>query len=98
MVACVNLFCDDCLQFIRCGHYLLALVFRDLICNNTTMNWETIISELMGAGLSQELIAKKCGTSQSNISSLLNGSRKSPGWPIGDSLIRLHKRACKVRK
>lgn len=56
------------------------------------MNWSEIIKDLLGCGLTQAEIATRCGTSQSLISYLLNGERRSPNWQLGDSLIRLHKR------
>ncbi len=58
------------------------------------MNWKTIISDLIDAGVRQVEIASFCETSQSYISDLLNGKSKQPNWAIGDSLLRLHRDRC----
>ena len=55
------------------------------------MNWPNIIQELIDSGLTQAQIAELCNTGQSHISSILRGSRKQPGWALGDRLIALHR-------
>lgn len=61
------------------------------------MNWKTIIQELNDSGFTQRDIADRCNTSQSYISTLYNGQRKSPNWHLGDQLIRLHHEVCVVQ-
>jgi transcriptional regulator with XRE-family HTH domain len=58
------------------------------------MDWKTLIDELVAAGLSQAKIAAECGTSQSHISGLYRGARKTPGWDLGNKLISLHSERC----
>lgn len=61
------------------------------------MNWKTIISDLIDAGVRQIEIANFCETSQSYVSDLLNGKSKQPNWAIGDALLRLHRDRCERR-
>lgn len=58
------------------------------------MNWNTIIQDLLDAGLTQVSIAQECDTGQSHISALYRGDRKNPNWPLGQRLIDLHARHC----
>lgn len=54
------------------------------------MNWKALIRDLIETGLTQQQIAQACGTGQSHISALARGSRKSPGWELGERILRLH--------
>lgn len=54
-------------------------------------NWTQIIQDLIDSGMTQVQIAESVNSGQSHISCLYCGSRKSPGWQLGDALLRLHK-------
>lgn len=69
----------------------LVLDLINHFSDNINMDWKKIIKELMNTGLTQSQIASRCNTGQSNISGLLTGKRKSPGWSLGESLLKLHK-------
>ena len=56
------------------------------------MNWQTLITELQEAGLTQVQIAEKCNSKQSTISDLLRGDGRAPRYALGASLVALHKR------
>jgi CRP-like cAMP-binding protein len=59
-----------------------------------SMNWTSIIQDLLDAGMTQAQIADACDTGQSHVSGLLRGDRKQPGWSLGDRLIALHRERC----
>lgn len=58
--------------------------------DNGHMNWKKLIQDLMDAGVTQAVIADKCGTSQGYISGLYRGDRKSPNYELGSKLVALH--------
>jgi len=53
------------------------------------MDWKSIISTLQERGLSQAVIAEKCGCAQPTISDLASGKTKQPGYALGQSLQKL---------
>lgn len=57
------------------------------------MDWNSLISDLEGAGLTQKEVAKKAGCSQPYISQLKGGRRKGPDFIIGQALVDMHKKA-----
>jgi len=65
----------------------MVLVVGNHVCDNRRMDWKELINFLLDNGHTQAQIAKRCGTGQSYISSLLSGSRKSPNWGLGNALI-----------
>lgn len=54
------------------------------------MDFRKIISELMGAGLTQCEIAERAQTSQTTVSELLCCAGKQPRYALGATLIALH--------
>ena len=46
--------------------------------------------------MTQKEIADACATGQSHISSLATGTRKEPGYTLGDRLKKLHDQRCKA--
>lgn len=59
-----------------------------------TVNFQTIISDLQKAGLSQAEIAEKIGVKQPTVCSLSKGATKEPRFFAGDTLISLHREIC----
>lgn len=59
------------------------------------MNWQTIIQDLLDAGMTQAQIAESCETGQSHISGLYRGTRKEPGYGLGTRLVKLYARRCR---
>lgn len=56
------------------------------------MDWSKLITDLEDGGMTQVEIAAACTTSQSYISQLKTGERKTPGWDIGDAIKELHRK------
>jgi len=54
------------------------------------MDWKKIIAALTGAGLTQTDIASKCNAAQATVSDLATGKTASPGFDLGQALLRLH--------
>jgi predicted transcriptional regulator len=62
------------------------------------MDWQNIIKDLLGSGLTQMELAKALGVSQALIHDIYAGKRAGdPQWRHGQQLIALHKRRCKKR-
>lgn len=55
-----------------------------------SMDWKSLITELMGAGLSQREIGEHIGLSQSAVSDLVRGRHAHISWERGQQLIALH--------
>lgn len=51
--------------------------------------FKKIITLLEAAGLTQQVIAKECNSSQSNISGIKSGHVKLPNYEVGNLLINL---------
>ncbi|MDR2365838.1 MAG: hypothetical protein LBD68_08315 [Zoogloeaceae bacterium] len=62
------------------------------------MDFKTIISEILEKGWTQREIAIAVNSVQAHISCLLSGKRKTPGWTLGDALLRLHAEVCGARQ
>lgn len=59
------------------------------------MNWKSIVSDLMSAGLKQSDIAKACECGQASISELHTGHVSNPSSKLGFALLDLHRRKVK---
>jgi transcriptional regulator with XRE-family HTH domain len=53
------------------------------------MDWKQTLARLTAAGLTQTVIADRCGVAQSTISALARGETKSPSFELGVSLQKL---------
>lgn len=62
-----------------------------------SMDWKTIISELVDEGYTQPQIAAQCGCSQTAISELSTGKTAQPRFDTGHALQQLHKKAMRKR-
>lgn len=58
------------------------------------MNWISIISHLIAAGLTQQRIAAACGCSQAAISEIARGRVGEPRHGLGEKLLALHREHC----
>lgn len=56
------------------------------------MDWKTTITEIMSTGWTQKQIAAFCNCGQSNVSDLLLGKVKTPGYDLGVKLLQLRRR------
>lgn len=54
------------------------------------MTLKQLLTQLIKAGWTQARIAERCGTTQTTISDLLRGARKSTGFQIADAIRGLH--------
>jgi transcriptional regulator with XRE-family HTH domain len=54
------------------------------------MQWNTLVSELMQSGMTQQEIGAAVGLSQPAISDIARGVTKSVTWDVGEKLKRLH--------
>lgn len=54
------------------------------------MDWKKLIADLVEAGLTQTVIAEKCGVRQSTISDLHRLPDRSPSFDLGTKLMALH--------
>jgi predicted transcriptional regulator len=61
------------------------------------MNWNALITELEGVGLTQKEIAEHVGCSQPYVSQLKSGARKSPEFDIGNAMVKLHRDRVEAR-
>lgn len=59
------------------------------------MTIQDILDELIKAGLSQQYIADQCETTQATISRTIKGTT-TPGYELGKSIEKLHKRTMRV--
>ena len=57
-----------------------------------SMNWKTLIQDLLNTGRTQAEIAAKIGVSQPSIVDLLQSKTKSVRWEVGNELIKFHKK------
>lgn len=55
------------------------------------MNWQTLIADLIAAGMTQMQISVACGVAQSTVSGLARGESKSPSYDLGTKLVELHR-------
>lgn len=62
------------------------------------MDWQSTITELTVAGLTQREISERTGISQGSISELGNGAKKTLTWELGEALRKLHRRVCKAKR
>lgn len=53
------------------------------------MDWKQLLARLTAAGLTQIVIADRCGVAQSTISALVRGETKSPSYELGKALEKL---------
>ena len=53
------------------------------------VNWQVVISQLRGVGLTQQQLASKCGTSQGTIGDLSAGRSTEPRFGLGTALLAL---------
>lgn len=53
------------------------------------MNWQELIAELVGVGMTQTEIAEKAGCTQAFISGLYTGTKKGCDYDTGVLLVRL---------
>lgn len=54
------------------------------------MNWQTLIADLIAAGMTQMQISDACGAAQSSVSALARGKSTSPSFDLGMRLVTLH--------
>jgi predicted transcriptional regulator len=54
------------------------------------MDWQKIISDLSGFGVTQKDMAAHCGCGQSTISEIGRGVIKNPAYNIGKCLVDLY--------
>ncbi len=59
------------------------------------MNWQQIIKDLQEAGVTQQEMARRCGTKQSTISSIATGKSRDTRYALGAALLRMHSERCK---
>lgn len=50
------------------------------------MDWKQLLARLAAGGLTQVVIAERCGVAQSTISALSRGETKAPGYELGKAL------------
>ena len=55
------------------------------------MNWQLLIAQLQGAGLSQVEIGQRLGKSQAWVSAAARGRYDDLRWADGQALIALHR-------
>lgn len=55
------------------------------------MDFKTVISDLMGAGLTQSQIGRLAGLKQGSITDLIRGRTQEPRYNAGRRLVALHK-------
>ena len=61
------------------------------------MNWQKLVSDIAGAGFTQQQIASHIGCSQSFINAVIKGGRgKNMKYEYGEKLIKLHKKTTKL--
>lgn len=53
------------------------------------MDWKQLLARLAAGGLTQVVIAERCGVAQSTISALSRGETKSPSFELGAALQKL---------
>jgi len=58
------------------------------------MDWKTLISDLMEAGLTQAEIGKEVGLSQPAVSELVSKRTADVKWSVGEKLLTLHRDRC----
>ena len=56
------------------------------------MNWTLLIQNLKTSGMTQREIAAVCGCTGANIRALQVREAQQPSYPLGMSLIALHKK------
>lgn len=62
------------------------------------MDWKKIISDIIGAGYTQDDIALVARIKQPSVSQIANGSTSNPSWFVGNEILKLHKRAMRRQK
>jgi predicted XRE-type DNA-binding protein len=62
------------------------------------MDWKNIITEICASGMTQRQVAAEVGIAQPSLCDIANGHTKSPSWPVGDALLRIHDRVIKAKK
>jgi transcriptional regulator with XRE-family HTH domain len=67
----------------------MVLDFSDYKSNYYDMDWMKFICFLCDDGWTQSDIAAKASCSQSMVSALKTGTRKEPGWGLGQRLLAL---------
>ena len=63
-----------------------------------SMDWKTLIQDLLDSGLTQVEIGRRVDCSQPTIAALASGAQKEVRWSTGDKLRRLHLRVVGRRK
>ena len=61
----------------------------------TPIDFQKIIRDLLESGMTQQQIAKSCGTGQSHVSCLARGDRQEPRHSLGERLRALHAERCR---
>jgi predicted transcriptional regulator len=59
------------------------------------MDWQRLVLDIQGAGLTQTEIAVRTESSQASISDLLRGKVRDPRWSLGERLRALHALQCR---
>jgi transcriptional regulator with XRE-family HTH domain len=54
-------------------------------------NWQKILGDLIGSGMTQSSIAARLSVTQGTVSNLVTGRTKTVAWSIGQALLALHK-------
>lgn len=62
------------------------------------MEWNVLINDLQGVGMSQKAIAELLGKSQAWVSACARGEYSDLKWKDGEALRDLHRRHCRIAK
>lgn len=50
-------------------------------------NWQQIVCEIIGSGMTQSAIAARLGLTQGAVSNLVTGRTKKVDWTVGQTLL-----------
>jgi hypothetical protein len=74
------------------GKPIFTYCFIYRFAYNPVMNWKTLITDLLGFGLTQAAIADAIKVKQPTISGILSGAQTDMRWSYGERLRKLHLR------